>query len=203
MAIGTPSCCPEDTPPRPRSLARSLAPGYLLQLPLLVLPEGKVQQLVVPRHFQVHVLQGGRAGESGVTEGTHWAGRQGSRGSLLLLQAAPELGSSHTLGQSGSSGNRKPTQEGRREREKCPRKGNWCLPPTPHCRGWIRLRSGPASCHQGERVTGPSVKHPILPISRKWSTSAQRRGTLAFHQQGPSPERPRTLSRLTAAPAGA
>lgn len=31
---------------------------YLLQLPLLVLPEGKVQQLVVPGHFQVHVLMG-------------------------------------------------------------------------------------------------------------------------------------------------
>lgn len=31
---------------------------YLLQLPLLVLPEGKVQQLVVPGHLQVHVLMG-------------------------------------------------------------------------------------------------------------------------------------------------
>lgn len=33
-------------------------PSYLLQLPLLVLPEGKVQQLVVPGHLQVHVLMG-------------------------------------------------------------------------------------------------------------------------------------------------
>ena len=33
-------------------------PSYLLQFPLLVLPEGKVQQLVVPRHLQVHVLPG-------------------------------------------------------------------------------------------------------------------------------------------------
>lgn len=38
-------------------------PGYLLQLPLLVLPEGKMQQLVVPGHLQVHILMG----ESGVS----------------------------------------------------------------------------------------------------------------------------------------